>query len=235
MDNHMEIKLIEQIVKKVFPKEATLVWNAKEVSLEDRFWIISSSKGSRWLIPQASIYGLPVLSQWQPYGTLSQVKWRFLLAAYGTQQLHHLPGITPIGVLRSRTGDWNHLGGHQNQAFIPVIYIGTPGSTRKAVVSLTDVQQQVVVSVAKIPLEESATVNILREAETLASLTLAKPGVAPKPLLVNQDLGIAVQSAIPGRLVEKRLTKAHIQWLDRLSIPDQITSASASKQAASKN
>jgi Phosphotransferase enzyme family len=216
--------LIEQIVDKVFPKGTMLVWKAEEVPIEERFWVIGGTKGPRWVIPQIQQYGLSVLRQWQPYGASSHFKWRSLLVAYAFRQLHRFPSIISIGISGASSSNWQHLGGNADQTFIPIIYIGTPGATRKAVVSLIDSQRQIVVGVAKIPLEKPATVNILREAEILTCLASAKPDLAPKILFVNQVQGIAVQTAVPGKLVGKYLTKAHIEWLTRLCINGQETS-----------
>jgi Phosphotransferase enzyme family len=216
--------LIEQIVDRVFPTATTLVWNAAEVPPVERFWVVGGPKGPRWIIPELHQYGLPVLSQWRPYGASSYLKWQLLLCAYRAGQLHRLPNLVSIGISGASTSNWQHLGGNEDRIFIPTIYIGTPGITRKAVVAAIDLQQQTVFGVAKIPLEPGATANIVREAEILTALATAKPDIAPELLYFDRDRGITVQTAVPGKLVGKHLTKAHLAWLDRLYIPDRTTS-----------
>lgn len=216
--------LIAQIVDRVFPTATTLVWNAAEVPPAERFWVVGGTKGPRWMIPAIHQYGLPVLSQWRPYGASSDLKWQLLLCAYRAGQLHRLPNLVSIGISGASTSNWQHLGGNEDRTFIPVIYIGSPGITRKAVVSAIDLHQKIVFGVAKIPLDQGATKNILREAEILTTLATAQPHLAPELLFVDRDRGITVQTAVPGKPVGKHLTTAHLEWLDRLYITDRTTS-----------
>ena len=218
----MNLQLMNLIVDQVFPQGAKLVSNAKEVAPESRYWLISGKKGIRWIIPQNPTYGISILRQWRPYGTLSYWKWQFLLTAYQAKILQYLPGIASVGIVSESEWNWRHLGYGRLHLF-PIIYIGTPGPNRKAVVSLIDRELRTV-GVAKIPLSENATTKILQEAEILSSLANSKPGLAPLLLHIDPDKGIAVQAAKEGKLSKTNLTSAHISWFSRAKIPELQTS-----------
>lgn len=221
----MQKKLISKIIRKVFPANSTVVWNADEVIPEERFWVIGSKKGPRWIIPQNPNLSVSILQQWRPYGAFSCLKWRFLLAAYCAGQLHRLPGIVSIGVSGATANNWKHFGGTEQQRFIPIIYIGTPSLTRKAIVSLVDKASFKWVGIAKVPLESQAVDNILREAETLTRLESEKPDLAPQSLFIDREQGIAVQTPLTGKpTTNTSLTKSHLEWLSRLYISGKQTS-----------
>ena len=219
----MDLQLINLIIDRVFPSGAKLVLDTKKVDPEFRFWLIGGKKGTRWIVPQNPNYGISILQQWRPYGTLSYWKWQFLLIAYRLKMLQYLPGVTSVGIVSDRDWNWRHLG-YEELDLLPVIYIGTPGPNRKAVVSLIEGQEFQSVGIAKVPLSENATTKILQEAEILASLASSKPGLAPQLLHLDPDKGIAVQTVKEGKLTETNLTSAHISWFTRAEIPDLQTS-----------
>ncbi|WP_019504090.1 aminoglycoside phosphotransferase family protein [Pleurocapsa sp. PCC 7319] len=218
----MDWQLIELIIDRVFPKGAKLIPSGKQVPFESRFWVIGSHKGPRWIIPQNPKYGISVLQQWRPYGTISYWKWQFLLGAYQAKQLQRLPGVTSIGIVGAKDRNWQHLG-LKGLYPLPIIYIGTPGINRKAVVSLVDSKSNLI-GIAKVPLANNATIKILHEAKTLSSLATEKPGFAPQLLYVDRAKGIAVQTSREGKLTETSLTSAHISWFACACIPDLQTS-----------
>ena len=219
----MDLQLINLIIDRVFPQGAKLVRDTKQVPPESKFWLIDSKKGTRWIIPQNPDYGISILQQWRPYGTLSYWKWQFLLTAYRAKILRYLPGVTPIGIVGETEWNWQHLG-YEERHLLPIIYIGTPGPNRKAVVSLIESQEFQAVAIAKIPLSENATTKILQEAEILSNLASSKPGLAPQLLHIDLEKGIAVQTAKEGKLTKTNLTSAHISWFTRAEIPDLQTS-----------
>lgn len=218
-------QLVRQIFCQILLKDVSLVWGeAESVSLENRYWVIGNSDEPRWIIPFKSEGALSVLRQWRPYSKSAYLKWQLLLTAYQLGKLHNLPGIISIGVINAASSCWKHLGYTNQPSILPTIYIGTPGPTRKAVVSLIDPHQQTIVGVVKVALEKSATQNVLREAETLTYLASEKPGLAPTVLFVNQPQKLAVQTIVPGKPVGKSMTPAHIEWLSRLLTPEKKTS-----------
>lgn len=215
---------IPEIIEHLFAAKLPLAEVPEEIAVDDRFWVISGDHGPRWIIPYRPQWGLPVVQQWRPYGATSALKWAVLKQAYALGQLHRLPNVRLIGVAGAASCDWQHLGYTDRQALVPSIYIGTPGSTRKAVVTLVNPQQSAIVGVAKIPLGNLAQDNILREAGVLTQLAAAHPGLGPRCLFADLAKGLMVQEVLLGRPVERRLTSAHLQWLTQLHHPSHRTS-----------
>lgn len=231
----MDSDLIAKIISEVFPPRSHLAWNANEVAPEDRFWIIPGKEGPRWIVPQNPRHGWQVLRCWRPYDLSSRLKWMGLMAAYRTGQLGAVPRIVAIGVAGASEKDcWRHLGWKSSIWPVPVIYVGTPGPTRKAVVHLMDAISGKASGVAKIPLESLAAKNILREADILKSLEEEKPGIAPRLQYVDRALGISLQDSINGRASSRRLTQAHIDWLRSLQAPGKETSLRKESEALMK-
>ncbi|MBW1975516.1 MAG: aminoglycoside phosphotransferase family protein [Deltaproteobacteria bacterium] len=220
----MDSELIADIISKVFPARSPLVWEADEVPPEDRFWIIPGKEGPRWIVPQNPRYGWPVLRQWRPYDLTSRVKWAALMAAYRTGQLGMVPGVVAVGVSGASDRNWGYLSWISERRPVPLIYVGTPGPTRKTVAHLVDKATCRTVGVVKIPLGVRAAENILHEAEMLQRLDKEKPGMAPRLQYVDRVTGISVQDSITGRLTSRRLTQAHLNWLRRLQAPGTETS-----------
>ena len=222
----VEDQIISTIIRNIFTAKSTIVENAVEVQLSNRFWIIYSQKGLRWIIPQNPNYGLPILTQWQPYDLSSRVKWQVLMTAYRLGQLGKLPGAIPIGISDAATTSWQHFGYHNGEKLTPIIYIGTPGLTRKAVVFLVNLDNRELMGIGKIPLESMAGSKIIQEAENLVRLAGEKPGLAPNLLFIDRQSGVSLQSVIAGTPTGRKLTKAHIEWLYYLHIPGEEISLS---------
>lgn len=216
---------IEKTIRKVFSEDLLLTWDVpNNLPLENRFWVISNAGDPRWLVPHNPKYGLAVLKQWRPYSTSSYLKWQLLLVVYQAGELHRLPGVVPIGISASTAKYWGCIGYQNNQTLIPSIYIGTPGATRKAVVSLVDATTYEITSIAKFSLETMAEITILREADILTHLIAEKPGLSPHLLYVNEQRGISIQTALEGRHVSPPLSQAHIKLLSHLSQPGALIS-----------
>lgn len=207
----MDAELIAEIITKVFPAGSELLWKADKVEQKDRFWIIPGKEGPRWIVPQNSRHGYPVLSQWRPYDLSSRLKWAALMAAYRTGQLGLVPGVGGIGVAPAKS--WEHLGWIDERSPVSVIYVGTPGPTRKVVVHLVDTSSCKPVAVAKVPIGVQSGRNIIHEADILKSLEEEKPGMAPRIQYIDRTTGISLQDSISGRSSSRTLTQAHIDWL----------------------
>ena len=191
--------------------------------MASRYWAIGSHKGLRWIIPHNPKYGLSVLRQWRPYSPISYLKWQLLLVAYRLRLLQRLPGVSAIAIAGVADKDWRHLG-FEALCAQPVIYIGTPGPTRKAVVSIIDNGSHRLKGIAKVPLANGAKQKILQEANYLTRLATQKPGLAPQMLYVNSEAGIAVQTALTGKLTGTSLTSAHVDWFEQTHMPNCHTS-----------
>ncbi len=134
----MESDLIAKIIDKVFPTGSLPAWNADDVPPQERFWVIPGKRGPRWIIPRTPLVGWPALRQWRPYDLSSRLKWAAITTAYRARQLGLMPGVAPIGVAGSSDLSWEHVGWREDPTPVPVIYVGTPGPTRKAVATLVN-------------------------------------------------------------------------------------------------
>jgi len=230
----LDVDLIAAIITKVFPAGSELLWNADEVEQKDRFWIIPGKEAPRWIVPQNTRCGWAVLKQWRPYDLPSRLKWAALMAAYRTGQLGLVLGVVGVGMLGASDKSWDHLGWIVEKSPVPVIYIGTPGQTRKAVVHLVSASTCKPVAVAKVPIGARSAMNIVHEADILKSLEEEKPGMGPRIRCVDRTVGISLQDSISGRSSSRSFTQAHIDWLTGLQSPGKETSLRKESEALMK-
>lgn len=184
------------------------------------FFVIPGKHGPRWIVPEKASYGLVFLEQWRPYDLSSRLKWRIVLIAYRLGLLSRLPGINTVSI-DGAGQSWDCVDWDLPEPPVPVIYVGTPGSGRKAVVGLVESRTRKLRSIAKIPLDPSAAATIQHETEILSKLALQKPAFAPRVVYANSEAGIAVQQAFAGAPAGRRLTSLHIDWLVELNLGDK--------------
>lgn len=199
----------------------------------NRFLAIPGNQGFRWLVPREPAFGMPVLQQWQPYSLKSKAAWKSLLAAYRCGVLEHVPGVQCLSVSEGvvaypGTGQLDE----GSAECIPVVYMGTPGPTRKAVVSLVSTERQVT-SVMKVPLEDCAATSILREADALTYLE-RKPGLAPSLFARDPNRSITVQEFCPGEKAGTEFQMSYLEWLSDLHTSNRTTSLAEHCAAALK-
>ena len=77
---------------------------------------------------------------------------------------------------------------------VPVVYVGTPGVSRKAVIHLVHPASGTCDAIVKVPLTDAAQAAILREADVLATLADEGYTCAPRLLYVDQDRGVTTQT-----------------------------------------
>lgn len=221
----MDDSLITSVIKKVFPEGTELCLNGKEGLPVSRFWMIPGKGGEpRWILPHERKYGWPFLQAWHPYDFSSRIKWQCLLAAYRGKGLGYVPGVVPLRVTVPEKSNWEHLGWRYVNQPVPVIYVGTPGPSRKAVLGLIDSQERKVISIGKVPLGPSAGLAINHEVDILDNLAKEKPGRAPRSLFVDHRHGIATQEFFSGSPTGRRLTEGHVAFLTDLVIPGETIS-----------
>ncbi|MGB1547506.1 MAG: phosphotransferase family protein [Alphaproteobacteria bacterium] len=189
-----------------------------------RFWVVRGKRGPRWIVPENPAHGLPALRRWRPFDVASRVKWALLLGAYRTGALGFVPGIGKIAVAVPEAVDWSHLGWHGGPGPQPVVHVGTPSANQRFVASLVDPLSRRVKAIAKAPIGEAAAARILHEADMLERLAEEQPGVAPRLLFRNAASGITAEEAFQGEPTGRRLTAAHLAFLDRLRITGAETS-----------
>jgi hypothetical protein len=168
------------------------------------------------------MFGMPVLQQWQPYSLKSRLRWKALLAAYSCGVLGHVPGVQSVGVSQGVLTSPVTESAEKAEGCTPVVYLGTPGPTRKAVVSLVSPERQVV-SVMKVPLERGAATSILREAGALSFLG-CRPGVAPLLLSCDTERSITAQEFCSGGRSGTDFQMCYWEWLSGLQVSGKTTS-----------
>jgi hypothetical protein len=190
-----------------------------------RFWMVpGKEKEPRWILPHEQKYGWPFLKQWRPYDFCSRIKWQCLMIAYRGKRLDSVPGVVPLRIIVPEGGNWDHLGWPLVKPPVLVIYIGTPGPNRKAVLGLIDSEKNKIVSISKVPLGPTAGLAICHEVDILDRLALEKSGRAPRAIFIDRKNGIATQEFVVGSLTSRRLTKRHVNYLVDLAIPGETIS-----------
>jgi len=213
----MTFNLNPTAIQKIINSDANAVTPSDNSPLEHRFFVISGEYGPRWVIPENPKWGFNYLKQWKPYSRSSYIKWLVVLAAYRTGFLGKVPGIAHISI---------DLGDSDKQT-VPVIYIGTPNDSRKAVAGIINTSNSEIAGIAKIPLGPVAKEKITHEASVLEQLTAEKPKIAPHLISYNDDTGISIQESINGPLSSSRLTREHIDLLLQLQEEGSTTTLSS--------
>jgi hypothetical protein len=198
----------------------------KDINLAEpasRFWVIPGKGGEpRWLIPNRAKLGLPALRQWAPYDLSSKLKWQLILGAYVVGQVHRLPGVVAAGLApveyTSWEGLWLKLGWREDCLPVPVLYVGTPGPTRKLVLTLVHPRSGQPEWVVKVPVGPEAGQAIVHEASILKQVAELDPDLAPALLSLRESEQVSVQEFVISRATDKTLTSKHIEWLLELRL-----------------
>jgi hypothetical protein len=205
---------VDSVIASVFG-EAAVATDAAAVAPRNRFFAIPGNGAVRWLVPQESAIGLAVLRGWTPYTPASRLKWQLLLAAYRSGMLSQLPGVVALGIAAGQIPFPPLVSGFET--CVPVVYVGTPGIGRKAVVSLVEPGGKIR-GVLKTPLSHGARAKIVAEARALRKLE-ALPGIAPKLLHCDEQLAIAVQEYCEGHAAPAAFSASYLEWLAALAVP----------------
>ena len=212
----MPSEIIESIFQQLCPYQKGVVTAADDVPPRQRFFAISVGGTPRWLVPHDYKQGLPTLRQWRPYTPTSLAKWHTLLRLYRLGLLGYLPGVQSFGVSGIRSVDWNYLSWDFHVPPDITIYVGTPGPTRKAVVTFAQPETGRLVSIMKIPLGTRAVDSITQEANALRNLEKNRTKVAPKLQYHDPASGWSLQEAINGYPAGSRLTNDHYIFIQKL-------------------
>jgi phosphotransferase family enzyme len=182
---------------------------------------------TRWLLPTESKTLGTVLESWTPYRMASRLGWAMVRAASRTGHLAQLPSVSAVDVYGTREVPWRSLGWRWDGQPIPVIYVGTPGPRRKAVVHLVERATAECKALVKVPLTEGAKTAVLQEADILQALEEQRYEAAPRLLFVDRPRGLATQTFIAGQPGARKLTPEHWRLLRSLLLPDQTTTIMA--------
>ena len=188
-----------------------------------RYVAVPGNEMARWLLPAASPEIGRVLANWAPYRLRSRVAWTAVRAASQLGWASEIPGVSVLEVEGTRRADWESLGWRGVEPPIPVIYLGTPGPRRKAVVHLVDRASSRCKAVVKIPLTDEATIAVLREAEVLEALANEQYEHSPRLLHVDWARGLTTQTFVEGRPGSRKMTPDCWKLLGSLALPGETT------------
>ncbi|WP_027358831.1 phosphotransferase [Desulforegula conservatrix] len=181
----------------------------------NRYLVIHSKGEPRWIIPAKSkgINALcSILNEWRPYSLMALIKWRFLVILYRLNLLQHLPQVKKIGFIYKHDFLRKAFGNSKKEL---LIYIGTPGYERKAVITVLDSISLKPECIYKIPIEKGANHSIIKEAETLNMLSRYQIN-APAVIEFDSINGISSQTYANGYLYKRSLTDKHIDLLIKM-------------------
>jgi hypothetical protein len=220
----MDCDLINSIFSTLYKSRLEYTLSPKRT--DACFWVISSRQQPRWIVPAQSRAAFDVLRHWRPYSKAARLKWLILLAAYQCGFLGYLPSVQTVAFVKLPKLDLHPA---NDSSLMPVIYVGTPGVCRKAVISLVDEASRIVASVVKCPIAPEAANSIRREAELLERLASDGYSVAPRLNYIDETQGVAAQEAIAGPLSGRELKACHVNFLLSLRTGEKICLAEQCK------
>jgi hypothetical protein len=174
----------------------------------------------RWLIPAAGGKLRWVLANWSPYRLASRLQWLTIRAANRLGALGALPNVTAVQ-LEADNVDWGAVGWNRSRPPIPVVYVGTPGPRRKAVVHLVEPESGSCEAIVKVPLCPGACDAIVREADVLTALAEERYSFSPHLLHLDRKRGVATQQYLPGRSGSRRMLPEYWELLRSLMLHDE--------------
>jgi len=177
------------------------------------------------LIPDGDRLG-SVLAGWSPYRFSSRIGWRVIRLANHLGAMRALPNVAAVRLGDAGPINWRALGWKRDTPPLPLIYIGTPGPRRKAVIHLIDCASRNCEAIVKLPLGPEAKDAIIREADTLAALAEEGYPFSPRLLYVDRKGGIATQQFLPGTSASRGLRTEYCELLHSLMLLDQPTTIS---------
>jgi hypothetical protein len=192
-----------------------------------RLVAVPGNESARWLLPAGTWKIGEVLRSWAPHRVWSRVAWGAIRAANQIGRVAQFPGASVLEIEGAPTTDWASMGWRWGGPPIPVIYLGTPGPRRKAVVHLVERSSGRCKAIVKVPLTEQARAAILHEAEVLETLESERYERAPRLLHVDLARGIATQTFVQGRPAGKRPTNEFWWLLESLLLPGEYTAPAA--------
>lgn len=184
--------------------------------------VIPQDKEPRWIILGDPRKALPVLSSWRPYTMSSRLQWKAVRFVTSMNLLPRLPGVVNSSA-SIECSYWHRNLLHFSARWTPVVHIGIPSHTRKAIVFFLG-EDRLVKAVAKVPLTPAAADAILNEASVLDCLRTAE--YLPRILFQDSERGVAAQSWLDGEPVSREFTPAHVELLSLLANPNTTTRVS---------
>ena len=209
------------------PDLAELVFAPLSQSLRggrDGEFVAVPGKGTpRWLLPSEPYTIDRTLAGWSPYRISSRLKWAAVRAAHRAGCLSVLPGASHVNIPGAAEIDWRAVGWSSKASPVPLVHVGTPGISRKAVVHLANPSSGACEAIVKVPLTEVARAAILHEANVLEILADENYPYAPRLLYVDREHGVATQTFIDGKAGARRFTDDYSTALRSLMLTGERT------------
>jgi hypothetical protein len=202
---------------------APLLQGHRDGAQTGQFLVVPGKGTPRWLLPERDPKIDSVLANWTPYRLGSRVKWAAICSAHRAGCLSALPGVGSVGMAGVEDIDWRPVGWSGTVTPVPVVYIGTPGVSRKAVVHLVNPVSGICEAIVKVPFTEAAQRAILREADVLQILADEGYTCAPRLLHVDRERAITTQTALNGKAGGRKFTDGYWAVLGSLLLAGEST------------
>lgn len=207
----------------VFSREAIALALPHRAASPERYIAVGRSDHPRWLLPEGHKLTDDAFLGWGPYRAGSRLAWT------GAKTLLRWGGSAGLAACGSKRVNWNFdcdwraLGWSNPADPVLLIYLGTPGERRKAVLHLLNSQSGVCELIVKVPLTTGAASAIAREAATLRSLE--RQGFTAAPRLVQYDGGrhVSSQTVMQGVRCGMKFNREVADLLQLLQLPGQTT------------
>ena len=189
---------------------------------EDRdmpFVALGRAGTPRWLVPAGPRLGDAAFLGWRPYRTTSRMAWAVMKSLLRWGAGRALPAADATHIDWIAELDWDALGWRQPAPPELLVYLGTPGPKRKAVVHLINRTSYACELIVKVPLTEEAKAAIEHEAETLFALQRDGFEAAPRLVTFDENQGVSSQTVIRGVRGGMRLTRETAELLETLARP----------------
>jgi len=196
-----------------------------------RYVAVPGRGTARWLLPVGRPEIGGVLESWAPFRLASRAAWTAVRAASHIGRVADIPGVSVLEVEGVRGTDWSALGWRWREPPVAVIYLGTPGPRRKAVVHLVERETEQCRAVVKVPLTDWAKAAVLHEADVLEALAAEGYEPAPRMLHADRARGITTQTFVEGHSASRRLGPDVWRLLRSLMLPGENTSLAAEAEA----
>ena len=178
----------------------------------------------RWLVPAGQRLCTESFLGWRPYRATSRLAWGAMKPFLRWGAPRFLPSSCAADFDCIAGMDWRALGWCGPCDPEPLVYLGTPGEKRKAVVHLLDSKSYACELIVKVPLTEAAKFAIAHEAQTLVELQRDGFEAAPRLVVHDSEDGVASQTVVHGSRAHMKLTHEAASLLQSLQLPNQSTS-----------
>lgn len=213
--------------------EATNLDLPCRVASPEQYVAVGKSEHPRWLIPAHHKLNGDEFLGWKPYRPSSKLAWTGLKALLRWAGSAGLAACGGKRVTWSLDCDWHALGWSKLAAPVPLVYMGTPGEQRKAVLHLLDSKSGVCELIVKVPLTGAAASAIGREAATLRDLERHAFAAAPRLVQYDQGHHVSSQTVVHGVRCEMKFTREVASLLQMLHLQGQtITLAESARELA---